>query len=164
MKFKSEHRFSGISLAQYEQLYFDEAFNIALCQAVGLQRTLIAREESGGRLHRVVRVSPEREVPAPVAKILGSARLEYTETVDYTLGSGRGTWSTKSSVLTDKVDSRGTFSFVGQGDSVIRTVDGEIAVRLTLVGGVVEKFIVADVEKSYDKAAEFTRNWLLRKP
>ena len=33
-----------------------------------------------------------------------------------------------------------------------------------LLGGPVEKFIVSDVERSYEKAAEFTRDWLSKHP
>lgn len=160
MKFKCEHRFRNITLAQYEALYFDEAFNDAMCENVGLQRTLLKREQNGPRIHREVRVSPNREVPAPVAKILGSAKLEYVEHVDYTFGSNRGTWLTISSVMTDKLDTRGTMAFGEQGGSVVRTVEGDINVKIFAVGGVIEKFIVADVEKSYASAAAFTQQWI----
>lgn len=163
MKFKCDHRFGPISLADYENLYFDEDFNIALCKQVGLHRELVSREVKDGRIRRVVKVAPDREVPGPVAKVIGSTRLEYTETVDYVLGSGRGTWSTLSSVMTDKVDSRGSFSFTASGDGVVRSIEGDINVKITFIGGVVEKFIVDDVVKSYEKAAEFTRSWLAKK-
>ena len=68
MKFSSEHIFRSISLAQYEALYFDEAFNEALCKEVKLDRTLDSMENKGGTMHRAVTVGPDREVPAPVAK------------------------------------------------------------------------------------------------
>lgn len=163
MKFRCEHRFNGISLADYEKLYFDEDFNISLCNQVKLQRTLVSRDESNGRLRRVVKVAPDREVPAPAAKVLGSNKIEYTETIEYVFGSGRATWSTVSSIMTDKVDSRGTVSFSAVGGQVVRTVDGDVTVKIPFVGGVVEKFIIADVEKSYDQASDFTRQWIAKK-
>jgi hypothetical protein len=164
MKFKSEHRFHSLTLAQYEQLYFDEAFNIALCQAVGLHRTLVSRDDGGDRIRRVVRVAPERELPGAVAKLLGATRLEYTETIDYAWGSGRGTWSTQMAVMSDKVDSRGTFGFAASGDGVVRVIEGDVTVRVPLIGGAIEKGVVAEVCSGYDKAAEFTRKWLLDNP
>lgn len=164
MKFKSEHRFGDLTMGQYEQLYFDEAFNIALCQAVGLHRVLVSRDDSGGRIRRVVRVAPERELPGAVAKLLGTTRLEYTETIDYTWGSGRGTWSTQMAVMTDKVDSRGTFGFVASGTAVTRIIEGDVTVRVPLIGGTIEKAVVSEVCTGYDKAAEFTRQWLLKNP
>lgn len=163
MKFRCEHRFNGIGLADYEQLYFDEDFNIALCGQVGLQRTLLSREIVGGKIHRVVKVAPERQIPPAAAKILGSAKIEYTETVDYVFGSGRGTWFTVSSLMTEKVDCRGSVHISGDSGYANRVIEGDVTVKLTFVGGVVEKFIIDDVQKSYDKAAEFTRNWLAKK-
>lgn len=160
MKFACEHRFDGISLADYEKLYFDEGFNAALCQAVGLQRTPLKFEDQPERVHREVKVAPDRQIPGPVAKVLGGARIEYTEIVDYSKPSHRGTWKTVSSLLTDKVDAKGNLTFRAEGSGVVRVVDGEIKVGIFGLGGVVEKFIVEDVEKSYERAAEFTRKWI----
>ena len=164
MKFHVEHTFQGVSLAQYEHLFFDEAFNIALCKAVKLARNLESRTVEGGRLERACRIGPDREVPAPVAKIIGAKRIEYTEHLDYTMGSFKGVWKTISSVLTDKVESAGTFTFEGRGNDVVRLVDGDVKVKIFGLGSVVERFIVADVERSYDQAAEFTRTWLKEHP
>lgn len=160
MKFKTEHTFTGISLADYEKLYFDEDFQVALCQAVKLARKLDKREDDGKTLQRVVTVGPDREIPAPVAKVLGASRIEYAEHVDYTWGSFKGTWKTISSIMTDKVDARGTFSFRETPQGVVRTMEGEVKVKIFGLGGVVEKFIGADIEKSYQQAAEFTQKWI----
>jgi hypothetical protein len=162
MKFKVEHAFSGITPDEYEKLYFDEAFNDELCKAVELERTLIKKDVKGKHLSRAVKVSPKREIPAPAAKILGSSKLEYTEYVEYDLGSFKGTWKTVSAIMSDKIESGGTFQFTKKGDGIVRVLDGDIKVKIFGVGGVVEKFIVMDVEKSYDRAAEFTRRWLAR--
>jgi len=160
MHFRCTARFSGVTLAEYEKLYWNETFNVAMCKDLGLQRTPVANEDKDGTVRRVVKVAPEREIPAPVQKVLGGARIEYTEHAEYVWGSGAGTWKTVSSLLTDKVKSSGTFRFVEVPGGVERTVEGDIDVKIFGLGGLVEKFIVADVEKSYDKAAEFTRKWL----
>ncbi|MSP93244.1 MAG: DUF2505 domain-containing protein [Myxococcales bacterium] len=159
MHFRAAHTFA-LPLADYEKLHYDEDFNAALCKATGLQRTLVERTLDGGRLRRAVKVSPERQVPAPVAKLLGGARIEYTEHVDYTFGSGRGTWRTVSSLLTDKVKSAGTIQFTERGGQTERVVEGDVDVKIMLVGGTVERFVVDDVLASYERAAEFTRNWI----
>lgn len=160
MRFRAEHEFKGISLAEYEKLYFDEGFNDALCKAVNLDRTLERREEKNGTLERAVKVGPDREVPKPVAKVIGANRIEYTEHLKYAYGSYEGTWYTVSSIMSDKVDTRGTFGFDELPDGVLRWVEGEIDVKIFGVGRVVEKFIVADIERSYERAAEFTQRWI----
>lgn len=156
MRFRAEHIFKGIDLNAYETLYFDEAFNIAMCKAVKLARTLVKLDEKAGRIERAVKVGPDREIPPAVAKVLGVSRIEYTEHVAYTRGSYRGIWHTVSSVFTDKVESRGNFSFEAVPGGVKRIVEGEIKVKVFGVGGLIERFIVADVERSYDDAAKFT--------
>jgi hypothetical protein len=160
MNFKSVHRFRNVSLTDYEATFFDEAFNIALCKAVGLERTLVSRRVENGRVARVSRIAPQREIPAPVAKILGAAKIEYTENIEYEFGSGKATWKTVSSVMTDKVESRGTITFAQRGAEVERLVEGLVNVKMFGLGGVIEGFIVADVEKSYETAAAFTQKWI----
>lgn len=160
MRFKVQHRFEQIDLTTFESLYFDEAFNVEMCQAVAMGRTLLARSITAGQLLREVQVSPERSLPGPVAKLLGAQQLSYVEAVNYRFGSFAGTWQTTPNVMADKVTSAGTFAFAQDKDGVVRTVEGEVNVRIFGVGGVIERFIVADVEKSYETAAEFTRAFL----
>lgn len=160
MKFSVEHVMQGVSLLEYETLYFDEDFNVALCQSVSLQRELLERTLQDNHIHRAVRVGAQREIPKPVAKILGSDRIEYVEHVEYTMGSFFGHWHTISSLLTDKITSEGTFKFVAEGHNVKRIVDGEVCVKIFGLGSVIEKHIIADVEQSYAQAAAFTNRWL----
>lgn len=160
MKFKVQHVVKNVSLQDYERLYFDEAFNAALCAHVKLDRELVELERAGDRLVRAVKVAPDREIPAPAAKVFGGSRIEYTEHLEYTFGQYKGVWRTVPSLLTDKIDSRGTFGFEAVADGVRRTVEGEIKVKILGIGGIAERFIVADVEKSYDNAYAFTQSWI----
>ena len=160
MHFKADHTFTGITIEQYEQLHFDEEFQIALCQSVKLARRLDKREDDGKHLSRIVTVGPDRDIPPAAAKVLGANRIEYAEHLEYDWGSYKGTWKTISSVMTDKVDASGTFSFKAVPGGVLRTVEGDVKVKLFGIGGVVEKFVGADIEKSYQQAAEFTQKWI----
>lgn len=161
MKFKAEHTFRGIDLPTYEKLYFDEAFNVELCKATGLERTLVKRDVVGSKLVRAVKVSPQgRDIPAPVAAVLGGSKFEYTEHMDYDLGEYLGRWRTEPFVLKDKILSSGTVSFSAVQGGVRRVVEGDVQVKVFGVGGIIERFVVADVDKSYSKAAEFTQAWI----
>lgn len=160
MKFRVEHVIRGITAEEFEKLYFNEPFNKELCKAVKLDRHLEKLEEKDGKLHRQVKVAPDRQIPGPAAKVLGGDKIEYTEHVDYKHGSMRGEWKTVSSLLTDKVKSAGTFGFKPHPDGVVRWVEGEVNVNIFGLGGIVEKVIAADVEKSYQQAADFTQEWI----
>ena len=164
MKFRAEQTIVGTTIANYEKLYFDETFNIALCEALRMGRTLEKREEANNVLTRRVRVSPQREIPGPVAKLLGGRSIDYVENVTYTWGSMKGTWVTESTVLADKIESSGTFQFLKHPQGVLRVVEGEVIVKVFGVGGVAERFIVADVERGYASAASFTNRWLEQHP
>ncbi|MEM6732382.1 MAG: DUF2505 domain-containing protein [Myxococcota bacterium] len=164
MKFRIEHEFSGISLPDYEVLYFDEPFNEALCEEVNLERELLKLDRDGDKLARDVRVAPRgRQIPKPVAKFLGGARIEYVEKLQYTFGSYRGTWQSVSSLMTEKIQSSGTFTLEEASGGVRRIVEGEIKVKVFGLGGTIEQYIVEDVKKSYNDAATFTRKWLAQK-
>lgn len=160
MKFRVEHSFKSITLPGYEALFFDEPFNVALCTATHLSRAMVKREFNDGKLVRELRVGPDREVPGPVAKVLGANRIEYIEKINYKAGSYEGTWETVPMVMADKVVSRGTFRFYTQGDRVVRVVEGDVSVKIFGLGGVIEKLVVADVERSYNQAADFTQTWI----
>ncbi len=160
MKFRVEHTFTGISLEDYEKLHFDEEFNIALCKAVKLSREVVKLENTDERFERRVKVGPDREIPKAVKKVLKADRIEYEEHLVYHWGTYKGTWETTPSVLANKVETKGTMGFTKVATGVKRWSEGEIKVKILGVGGVAEKFIVSDVEKSYDDAAKFTQKWI----
>lgn len=160
MKFSTESVFRGIEFAEFEKLYFDEEFNIAMCKDNNLARTVIAREDDGDKLHRELRIGPDRELPSAVKKVLKTDRLEYVEKLDYVWGSKRATWETIPSVFANKVDARGTIRFEEVSGGVRRIAEGEIKVKLMGVGGMVEKLVIGDVEKSFINAGGFTQRWI----
>lgn len=166
MQFRATHVFAGISAAAFEALYFDEAFNDALCRHARLKRTLVSLTRDGNVLRRAVRIVPERTLPAPAAKLLGTEHFGYVEHVSYTYGALRGSWRIEPAVLADKVKSAGTLHFEPEpeADGVRRVVAGDVAVKIFGLGGTIERFVVADVQKSYDEAATFTAQYLTQHP
>jgi hypothetical protein len=163
MKFTADHTFAGITPAEYEALYFDEPFAISMCESVKLGRTLERLERKDGRIIRHVRCEPVRDIPAPVAKALGGRRFSYVEELDFEEGKQRGRWRVVPNVATDKVDAGGTIAFLPADGGVRRLVEGEIKVNVFAIGGLIERFVVAEVEKSYADAAEFTRSYLAKR-
>jgi hypothetical protein len=163
MKFRVEHLYEGVTFPEYEQIHFDEGFNTELSESVKLGRTLLKLDRTAERIVRHVKIEPAREIPGPVAKLLGGNKFSYVEELEYEIGKGRGRWRTITSVLTDKIDSQGTLELVSAPGGVKRVVAGEIKVGIFGVGGIVEKFVVSDVEKSYDAAAAFTREYLKKR-
>lgn len=161
MKFHADHVIEGISVADYGAMYFEEDFNDRLCRAVRLDREMLELRRDGSRVFRRVRVEPQdREIPGPVAKVLGQSRFSYVEELEMDLATGVGTWKTIPTLFADKVTAGGSLRFVDAGGHARRVVDGEIDVRMFGIGSIVERFICSDAEKSYADAAAFTRRYL----
>lgn len=160
MQFSVEHLIYNIGIAEYERIFFDETLNINLCNALKLDRTLLQRNITDKILTRSVRIIPDRQIPSPIAKILRTEQISYIEDITYTMGGFEGSFNIISSIMTDKVQSYGTFAFKRQGSHILRVVSGDVKVKIFGVGALVERFIVADIERSYSQAAHFTNQWL----
>lgn len=160
MRFTTEARFRGVTLKELEELYFDEAFNEAMCRDNGLNRQVLQRDLKDGRLTRRLKIGPERELPTAIKKVIGSDRLEYEERLDYTFGSYEARWVVIPGVLASKVKSEGTIRFREEGGAVVRTASGDVEVKVLGVGGMIEKVIIGDVEKSFVNAGAFTQRWI----
>lgn len=162
MKFVIEHVFEGVACARYEELLFDEPFNVALGAALGLGRELRRLDRAPGRIVRHVCCEPIRDPDSAAGKALGSSRASFIEELEYDLAAHEGRWRTIPSLLPDRVKTWGTLSVREAPGGTARIVRGEVTARLWGFGGLVEKHVVAEIEQSYAKNAEFTRAYLAR--
>ena len=62
--------------------------------------------------------------------------------------------------MLDKITIGGTLDFEAAAGGVKRILAGVIDVTLFGLGGLVEKVVVSNVEKSYGDAAAFTARWI----
>lgn len=162
MKFVIDHVFPRISCGDYEALYFDEPFNMALGAALSMGRLLLRLDRSPERIVRHVCYEPVRERGSEADQAFGKSRASFVEELDYDVRARRGEWRTIPNQFTERVKNTGTIEFAPEGDGTRRTVRGEVKVSLFGFGGRVEKIIVREIEKSYARSAEFTLDWLAR--
>ncbi len=95
------------------------------------------------------------ELPGLVAKALGSSTLSYEQVNRLDRASGRLEWEVHVPVLGSTLHCRGVTTCVAQpGGGTARVLDGEINVRIPLVGGKVEELVGAEFSKSYARANE----------
>jgi hypothetical protein len=87
-------------------------------------------------------------------------RASFIEELEYDLRGSRGSWRTIPSVFADRVSNCGTLELEPVRGGTRRIVHGDVAVRMFGVGRVVERKIIAEIEKSYASAARFTSEWL----
>ena len=121
----------------------------------------LRRETRDGLLHRVVEaVPPVGEVPAALKAVIGQgAGYEERGVLD------RAKKTYKIQVvpnrLADKVDVKLEISTSPAGDGHCRRiVRGTVSAKIPLVGGILEKKLLADLEKSYAKSVDYTNRFV----
>jgi hypothetical protein len=160
VRFAIEHRFEGVDADAYAALFFDEEFSAALGRELRLGRELLALDRDGARIVRRVRCEPNQDPDQPEGKALGASRASFVEEIEYDTRAHRGTWRTIPNIFGDRLRTSGTLEVTAAGGGVTRIVRGEVDVRLFGLGRLVEKRLIAEIEKSYARAAAFTTSWL----
>nr|HEX4315313.1 DUF2505 family protein [Kofleriaceae bacterium] len=162
MKLEIEDVFALPSCEAYERLYFDEDYNIALGAALRMGRALRRLDRTPERVIRHVAFEPAQDPGSPVEH-LGTSRKAFIEVMDYDLRAHRGTWTTTPNVFADRVTNAGTFELAMVAGGVRRVVTADVRVRLFGFGGRVEKLIVGEIVKNYEKSTRFMREWIARR-
>lgn len=163
MRFRIEDEFDT-DPGTYWEVFWDERFNEEQAARLRLrERQVTERVEDDSSLRRVVRVVPERDLPAAMRRVVPGG-LAYTE---------HDHWDKRSGVLRIRVEFPGlgdrfrldsTYRLTPLGPGRLRReYAGEIEVRVPLIGGQIEKLVVADMERSYAQAAALMREWLARR-
>lgn len=156
------------SLEHYWQVFFDDAYNAELYKRLRVGREVLEVQKEGEGenlvIRRKVKLSPQREVPALVAKFVKGA-ITYTEQGVFTARTNTLEVVTIPGFMADQLTTRGTYKVQSLGPNKCRrTWDGEISCKIPLLGGKVEKHIVEEVTQSYRDTTEFTRKWLVDHP
>lgn len=153
MKLKADHTFA-CPPERFWEIFWDDAYNQALDGASAATREVTSDTTTNGVRKWTTRVTPQRELPKAVQKLIGSAKLSYDQHSVLDIAKGTLQWQVVPHVLTDKVKAAGTMTVTATPGGCRRVAEGDITVKVAFVGGQIEKAIVSDVEASYAKAAE----------
>jgi hypothetical protein len=159
MQFRISHRFP-VSPRAYWDGTRDPDLDQRMADAGEIDVQVLERRRDGPRLLERLRVSPRKELPGLAQRALGTARFTYVQVVESDDDRMGTTWQVLPDVLPDKVTCRGTARVVDAPGGCERIIDGEITVAVPLVGGSIEKVVLEQLEKSYDRAAEVIRRHL----
>lgn len=161
--FRFEHEFRAESAAQFWRGYFDEAHIANLDAELGLRaRELVELREDDATLHRVFHVVPERELPGWLRKVTG-AGLDYEERLTFHKHENRCELLVLPSLFPSRTRIEGTYDVQELGPNrLLRRFFGEIDIRVPMVGGRVERSVLADMAASYERAVPLTQHWLDR--
>jgi len=158
--FKFVHEINADPAAFWEN-FFDDAYNEELHKHVNVrERQFLDLKDDGVTKSWTLRVFPQRDLPDFVKKVV-KGDLGYIEYGVMKKGSNRIDSRIEPTLFKDKTKISASFSIepIAPG-KVRRTFEGDVEVSFPLVGGKVEKLILADMEKAYDQIAAFTNEWL----
>ena len=107
-----------------------------------------------------LRFTPDKDLPRPAAKVLGSSKLIYEQENTFFRSKSEMEWRVLPSLLPGRLSAEGLMKVTPDGDGCRLEVTGDIEVKVRFVGGQIEKMVVGQVETSYDRLAEAARKWL----
>ena len=122
---------------------------------------LLDSKDDDASIWRKVQVDPPvGNLPGPVKKVIGD-RLSYVEEGTFDKKAKRYSFTVTPSTLADKTKVVGEMWVEKLGDKKIaRVTKISVAVKVFVVGGMVEDRIVADLRSSYDKGTTFTNQYI----
>ncbi len=159
MRINARHTFA-CTPERLWQIYWDPAFEDRLRQGSTVQREILEHREEGDTIYRRVRNTPNKELPAAAAAIVGAKKLVYEQETRWDKSRGTVRWQVVPSFLPGKLDAKGELRVEPAPGGCAILIDGNIDVHVRFVGGQIEKAVVAEVEKSYDRLATEIRRWI----
>jgi hypothetical protein len=159
VKLAVRHRFD-CTVDQFWDMYWDPVFDQELQKEAGISREVLEERREGPVSIRRVRITPDRELPGPVASLLGSKKLIYEQENRWDEEKRVLHWRVVPTFLPGKLDAAGTMTVRPSGSGCEQVVDGSITVKVMLIGPRIEQGVVDEVSKSYERAAATCRRWL----
>jgi len=167
VKFRIDHRFTGVTLERFVATYFSEDFNNEVAKVTGLRtRTLVEQTiHDDGRRDRRVRMHPSVTIPGPIRKYATEDQIHYDEVAAYDPKTQSVRFRIDSKA-NDRVRFDGTIRFVEDGPGAVRRlIDSEVEIKAPFgLGAIIEKFIEGEVQKGYAKVQPFLQRYLDEHP
>lgn len=161
-----EHTFNCSEATFWDRIFLDPEYNERLFKTelkfpVCREKS---REEKGGLMHRVVEVVPYvGELPAALKAVVGEG-IGYEERGVLDRNAKTYKVVVVPNKLADKLSIKVDLWTVADGDKKCRRkARAEVSVKIFGVGGAIEKRMLADLERSYVKSAEFTNRFIAEK-
>ena len=166
MRFTVEHKLPG-TIERLESLIVDPQLYDRLAPLLpGIERIeLLASDDRDGQLRRRVRYTPRAKDRVPVfgRGLVTPEMLVWVEESLFDRASHRIDYHVTPNLperWRERFDSRGAFTFRQEQDGVVRRVEGEVIVRVPVVGVLAERVLVKEVRAGFDADAAILAGWL----
>jgi hypothetical protein len=161
-----EHVFSCSEETFWDEVFFSEEYNRRLFLehlSFPVWREL-EREDRGGELQRVVEVVPKTSaLPPAIQKAIGDG-AGYRELGVFDRAARRYRLRIEPTRFADKVGVEGELRTEPAGEGKCkRLFTATVTAKVFGIGGMLEKHIANDLERSYEASASFTRSFIAEK-
>jgi hypothetical protein len=161
-----EHTFNCSEATFWDRIFLDPEYNERLFMTelkFPVWRE-VSREERGGALHRVLEVVPYvGDLPAALKAVVGEG-IGYQERGVLERAAGRYRVEVVPNRMAEKISVKVEMATTAEGDNRCRRkARAEATVKIFGVGGAIEKRLLSDLERSYQKSADFTNRFIAEK-
>lgn len=163
MKFRIVHDVN-VPAEKYWQYLMDPELEAAVAKVTNLAEFRVFEAgDQGGLFVRKVHVIPDVVLPGALKKIIGDT-IGYTQTDRVPKGVTYYDWTAIPDAIADKAKISGKFTVESTGEGRSRrTIEGDVDVKIMLVGKLAEKFVIDELEKNYAKVAREQERWIRAK-
>jgi Protein of unknown function (DUF2505) len=165
--FRLEHDFPDISLALFERYFNDPELIQMLSRMPAFRsRDLVERKDlGGGVVNWRFKVVAGGDVPASVRRVLSEEMLTWHEDTRFVPAEHTIHWTITplNARAQEVMSSRGTWKLLPKGEGTKRIIDGELTIKVPLVGKVVEAYLVGELKKNYEVEPDIQRGFYRKK-
>ena len=156
MRFELRHTFPCSPEALWA-LIDDARYEDQLALATRATRQVLELRHEGGQ--RVIRrrITAQRTLPAPMAKLVGAEQITYEQHTARQDGSDTMRWSISPMVMADRVSAQGTTVIRPHAQGCERVISGQVSIAVPVMGAKMEARLVEDIRAGYEEGARILR-------
>ncbi|HEY5153927.1 MAG TPA: DUF2505 family protein [Acidimicrobiales bacterium] len=162
MRFDAEQRFDA-EVDHLLGLFTDPDFYATLTDLPKISTPeLLDHRTAGGRIHISYRQRYTGDLPAAAKSMIDVDKISWIEELSFDLGSRTAETQLKPDHYADRFSCHGRYTFrdLGRGRAS-RRLDGDLRIRVPLVGGRVESALVSGLKEHADAERELIEERLL---
>ncbi|MBM4367693.1 MAG: DUF2505 family protein [Deltaproteobacteria bacterium] len=159
MDFTVTQRFA-CSPAHYWSKTRGAEFDAAVAQEAEVTAQNVEARRDGDRLFERVAIKHITPMTPVAQKAFGKTHLEYTQEIETDDASFSTRWKIVPAFFSDRVVCKGDSVVRGTPQGCERVIRGSIEVRIPLVGGVIERQIGDQIQRSYSRAEPVIRRFV----
>ncbi len=146
--------------AQFWEIYWDVGFQQKLAEVARLKEyTVVSDEDSVTCRIASVFISPQREFPSVVRRMVKNATAAFVEDRRWVKAESCVYWNVRPQALEGRANCKGTLRVTATATGCERLIEGVVTVRLMGVGSLIERLIATNVSESMNASAQLIADW-----